>query len=500
MISAGRVLIIPRGEYDATTSYSPLDLVSYNGSSYIAKQNTTGNLPTNTTYWQLSAYGGSAANLAANFATLEITDYASKSYAIDDFLVTNDNQFCKVIANIALGDELVLDTNIEATDVGTVIQAVISYVAGLDANNAKLRGEAAISVQTDLNNLTTPGNYFKSATNIYVTNAPDGISGESTAIFRLTVENGSDTTNKLLQTLVTNDGETYKRGFNGSAWSDWIHFADAADVEDIADEVSAEIQTLTNEVDTIVNDLSVKNIFDIEKWLTTSGLTYTKNGDTYTTSTGGTSYSSPFSFADADIDIVISGILTNITSGYARIEVLNSSDNVVATINEGTTFASGKGCKVRLNYSTAGNFSIEKPMIRPASIKNSDYVPYAMTNRDLMPTLLWSNSAPTSDFAGQSVTLSQPFTDFKFLEIFYAQSNSTYQGSVKVLSKSGGNSVLKDIILTDTIVQLRTRSANPNATNKITFGDGYLWSLNSGATGGTVRNDMCVPLEVYGIK
>lgn len=151
--------------------------------------------------------------------------------------------------------------------------------------------------------------------------------------------------------------------------------------------VSAEIQTLTNEVDTIVNDLSAKNIFNIEKWLTTAGLTYTKNGDTYTTSTGGTSYSSPFSFADADIDIVISGILTNITSSYARIEVLNSSDNVVATINEGTTSASGKGCKIRLNYSTAGNFSIEKPMIRDASIKNADYAPYAMTNRELTEEL-----------------------------------------------------------------------------------------------------------------
>ena len=49
MISAGRVLLMPRGDYDNTATYEMLDIVSYNGSSYIAKGTTTGNLPTNTT-------------------------------------------------------------------------------------------------------------------------------------------------------------------------------------------------------------------------------------------------------------------------------------------------------------------------------------------------------------------------------------------------------------------------------------------------------------------
>ena len=50
--SAGRVLIIPKGEYNASTQYSMLDLVEYNGCGYVAKQATKGNLPTNDTYWQ----------------------------------------------------------------------------------------------------------------------------------------------------------------------------------------------------------------------------------------------------------------------------------------------------------------------------------------------------------------------------------------------------------------------------------------------------------------
>lgn len=57
---AGRVLQIHKGAYDAATAYSPLDEVLYQGSTYVCKQNSTGNLPTNTTYWQLVAQKGDA--------------------------------------------------------------------------------------------------------------------------------------------------------------------------------------------------------------------------------------------------------------------------------------------------------------------------------------------------------------------------------------------------------------------------------------------------------
>lgn len=59
-VSAGRVMILPKGSYDAATTYHLLDAVYYGGSTYICKQTTVGNLPTNTTYWQLMAQGTSA--------------------------------------------------------------------------------------------------------------------------------------------------------------------------------------------------------------------------------------------------------------------------------------------------------------------------------------------------------------------------------------------------------------------------------------------------------
>ena len=243
MISAGRVLLIPKGEYNASTTYTMLDIVSYQGSSYIAKGTTTGNLPTNTTYWQLSAYGG-AANIAGNFATLETTAYASQGYSEGALLVDKDGKLCKVTDTILQNDEIVIGTNVEETTVEELINAVYSYINSLDAVDKKLVGQTAIVTQTDLNNLTTPGEYYKAGTTFYVTNAPTGINETLTATFRLTVEGAFGNTeladNKVTQTIVLPSGTTYKRGYDGSAWNDWIEFATAA-------ALSAAVSTLSTE-------------------------------------------------------------------------------------------------------------------------------------------------------------------------------------------------------------------------------------------------------------
>lgn len=55
--SAGRVLLIPRGVYNASETYTPMDMVKYGVSTYVCKAETTGNVPTNTAYWQLFAEG-----------------------------------------------------------------------------------------------------------------------------------------------------------------------------------------------------------------------------------------------------------------------------------------------------------------------------------------------------------------------------------------------------------------------------------------------------------
>ena len=62
-VNAGRVRFVSRGEYNNTTQYYLFDLVNYEGSSYVAIGNTLGNLPTNTTYWQLIAEKGNVGSV-----------------------------------------------------------------------------------------------------------------------------------------------------------------------------------------------------------------------------------------------------------------------------------------------------------------------------------------------------------------------------------------------------------------------------------------------------
>lgn len=55
--SAGRVLLLFKGVYDGSVTYEPMDVVEYGVSSYVCLEETTGNIPTNTAYWQVLAKG-----------------------------------------------------------------------------------------------------------------------------------------------------------------------------------------------------------------------------------------------------------------------------------------------------------------------------------------------------------------------------------------------------------------------------------------------------------
>ena len=58
-VNIGNLTFTHKGDYDGSTAYSKNDVVYYstNGNAYIAKQSTTGNVPTNATYWNQFAQG-----------------------------------------------------------------------------------------------------------------------------------------------------------------------------------------------------------------------------------------------------------------------------------------------------------------------------------------------------------------------------------------------------------------------------------------------------------
>jgi len=62
-VNLGRIKFVWQGAYSGATAYVADDVVSYNGSSYICILASTGNLPTNTTYWnQMSSAGTNGTN------------------------------------------------------------------------------------------------------------------------------------------------------------------------------------------------------------------------------------------------------------------------------------------------------------------------------------------------------------------------------------------------------------------------------------------------------
>jgi microcystin-dependent protein len=73
--------IIPKGTYSSGVSYSPLDLVTYLGESYVCTVSTLNNLPTNTAYWQISAEKG---DTGISGLTWKGVYSASTSYVIND--------------------------------------------------------------------------------------------------------------------------------------------------------------------------------------------------------------------------------------------------------------------------------------------------------------------------------------------------------------------------------------------------------------------------------
>lgn len=175
-----------------------------------------------------------------------------------------------------------------------------------------------------------------------------------------------------------------------------------------SDTVNSEIQTLTNEVDTIVNDLTAKNFLNIDltelKTLNTSGtwadnvysangLTFTVNGNKTITVSGTATASTNLSLKN---DISISGdyILSGCPTGGSQID--DEGYNIQARVDGSWISAkdSGDGLPITVNSiidktlihvanGTVMNNHVFKPMIRPASIEDGTYVPYAMTNREL---------------------------------------------------------------------------------------------------------------------
>lgn len=116
----GTVAIKHCGEYDATMHYEKLNVVTYNGSSYCAKDSTIGNLPTNTTYWDLMAEKGDQGDTGQDgYTPVKGTDYYTQADKED--LETNlatdvTNEVSEQLSDLTSATPLAASSTSDMTD------------------------------------------------------------------------------------------------------------------------------------------------------------------------------------------------------------------------------------------------------------------------------------------------------------------------------------------------------------------------------------------------
>jgi hypothetical protein len=157
MAIAGRVAIVPKGDWSAETEYKRLDEVTYNNTMFIAKKAVPkGTLPTNAEYWSKSIVGGVGAIATKEDAGivkpadgLSIAEDGTLKVSIDGTTLTMD----QVNNVIKLADTLKEKIN-GAFPAANVVNNQITTETGyaLDARQANPNLDGTLAKQlSDLN-------------------------------------------------------------------------------------------------------------------------------------------------------------------------------------------------------------------------------------------------------------------------------------------------------------------------------------------------------------
>ena len=151
MANAGRVAIVPKGDWSAAVEYKRLDAVAYNNTLYIAKKAVpAGTLPTDTEYWMKCVVGG-----AGSIAT---TEDAGTVKAGDDIGVDSTGEM-SLKTDFTAQEDLAELTGTEnrKTFFGKIAKAVSSLISHISlsattekAGHIKLSNSSAVTDTTGL--------------------------------------------------------------------------------------------------------------------------------------------------------------------------------------------------------------------------------------------------------------------------------------------------------------------------------------------------------------
>ena len=207
-----------RGTYAGGTAYVVDDAVSYNGSSYICKLASTGNLPTNTTYWDILAQQGASGSGAG--------DVVGPASAVNDRLVAFDGTTGKLIKDstfTASSFAKYADTTanftgtlqnsgsnvLTASSIGSTVQAYDADLTTLGAGGSSARSFLGLAINTDVqaydSNLTSFVSTFTLPTTDGTANQVLQTNGSGTLSFA-TPSGGGITTGKAIAMAIVFGG------------------------------------------------------------------------------------------------------------------------------------------------------------------------------------------------------------------------------------------------------------------------------------------------------
>jgi hypothetical protein len=207
-----------RGTYAGGTSYVVDDAVSYNGSSYICKLASTGNLPTNTTYWDVLAEKGASGSGAG--------DVVGPASAVNDRLAAFDGVSGKLIKDstfTAASFAKYADTTanftgtlqnsgsnvLTASSIGSTVQAYDADLTTLGAGGSSARSFLGLAINTDVqaydSNLTSFVSTFTLPTTDGTANQVLQTNGSGTLSFA-TPSSGGITTGKAIAMAIVFGG------------------------------------------------------------------------------------------------------------------------------------------------------------------------------------------------------------------------------------------------------------------------------------------------------
>ena len=278
--------------------------------------------------------------------------------------------------------------------------------------------------------------------------------------------------------------------FNGMSVDDELSDTSVHPVQNKV--ITEEINDISDEISDMNNVLGAKNL------LPSDNVTQTINNVTFTVNSDGTVKVIGTNSTSDNIYFNVNTSKISIKKGHYILSGCptgGGSGKYVLTVAGTPGYDTGAGFE--LDYeedvskyiyivvyagATVSNLTF-KPMLRPASIKDDTYVPYAMTNRELTDAynsslvLLWTNPSPSASFAAQKISLD--LSNYSF--VFVVSSGS-------VLVKVGAGSAW---IVSNVSPNLRLRSVTASATG-VTFGAGY--------QGSTQDNTNNIPIQIYGIR